>query len=403
MAPDCYHIVVYHGQIQKGPNPAPPSYGAVPISPEHLNTDAVAQDLYGTDRALDSARFDAALFTFHWINIQFYSYPNSTKTEEKDAQKADHWSLVIRHAGTNCGYYLDSMFSNQDVAEQTNTLQLVQTAINRWLHDSNKPLIGRLQAPENQPVQQIISGNRLWQCGVHTIANVIAFVHCGRLGWHKIPTWESAPIGGGRERTMVDDIKDSLHSLMGLSHDKNHDKSRIWNKKQTSKWTKPATKTGKVHLVKVAQATEGLEKEKDADARTMKIDLDDLRKEVASMKSDLITTFRQELITVIREELRALLREELRNQDLKRGDTSTISQPPNVKTREQALDERERALNERERAIAREEALNEREKVLNQRENQLKRKLDELKAVEDTNNKKQKTGQEEQQECLNHQ
>lgn len=408
LAPDCYHILVSCGRIEQGPDDPPPSYGASTIGAAHMSTDYVAQSLYGTDRFLDGERFDRARFTFHWINLQFYNYPDPKKTAEKDAEKEDHWALVIRHAGTNRGHYFDSMFSHHSAGERATRLRLVREAMNRWLGDSGKPLLVDLKAPARQPVQRELKNKGLWQCGVHTMANAIAFIRCGRLGWHNIPAWRGATASTGREADMVDQIGRSLHRLMGLTHDPTEDKSRSFSAKgKKMAWTKPATKSGKADLAKIKAQTvtsagsaaatakaekEAKEKETELEAeedldpeweqeqtneevKKINSELSQLRTTVASMKTELLAAVRSELVAVVRAELGAILGQ---GQGQPATNTTTTTT-----TREQALNEREQNLNAREQALA-------------QRENQLKRKLDESEEDQEISDpKRQKTDQQD--------
>lgn len=140
---------------------------------------------------------------------------------------------------------------------------------------------------------------------------------------------------------MVDEIRHSLHSLMGLSHDKTADLTRRFDKAKMSKWIKPASKTGRAELAKVREAA-AAKKQQDADVQKMRAKLDQVRKELAAMRAE--------------------------------------------------LDKRERAVKQREDAINQtgEQALNDSE-----RENELKRKNDDFEAREDEARKRRRTDQQE--------
>ncbi|KAM7204680.1 hypothetical protein V8F20_003464 [Naviculisporaceae sp. PSN 640] len=220
LAPDCYAIDVGHGfDEQKAGRPFSPRSG-IPFGDDMLSPGRIPG--WGLDRPLDSQRFDQANFTVHWISSQEFSYEEdeTAKTKYKQTAEGAHWSVVIRHRETNEGFYFDSMMENYNNHERRKRLNCVLLGVNQWLRRSKKPLM-RLLHPVITPLQSVKNS-----CGIHTIANVFAFICYGRIGWDQVEPWkpkiaQSKPVTcksskEEAEREMVKNLGKSIHSLLGL-------------------------------------------------------------------------------------------------------------------------------------------------------------------------------------------
>ncbi|KAK1753265.1 hypothetical protein QBC47DRAFT_431694 [Echria macrotheca] len=115
----------------------------------------------------------------------------------------DHFGLIIYHAGSGSAWYLDSL-KYQAEKRRDNS----EKKFEKWLQVSNQTV------PPNftlhlMPVPYQKDG---WSCGLHCIANAVAFVRFGVLGWNNVPA-----LGAGRAADMVKAISKSLHNIMGLA------------------------------------------------------------------------------------------------------------------------------------------------------------------------------------------
>ncbi|KAK4206638.1 hypothetical protein QBC37DRAFT_380896 [Rhypophila decipiens] len=234
IAPPAYHIVEWRGHD-------PTKIGASPDNGIRSKALPLAGDqaiaIYGQERGVDKDSFEAASFTFHFVNLNQYWYAKPEKGERENV--SGHWSLIIRHAATNEAYYLDSMWDKGKThTEQVALQQRILGLFNAWLKESY-PKKKDKNGVEKGPDMEIstlhpINITRQFttnSCGNLSIANLLAFICYGRFGWAAVDAWKPAPgksknkdkklkptyaTKEAAEAEMLKHVGRSLHRLMGL-------------------------------------------------------------------------------------------------------------------------------------------------------------------------------------------
>ncbi|KAK0722677.1 hypothetical protein B0T26DRAFT_703571 [Lasiosphaeria miniovina] len=178
------------------PKPQHRDHMVVPL----LNTN-IEESTLGPLFSLEK-RFNDALFTLHIVH--FYCGVNS-KHKKKGVELA-HYALIIRQRNTGDTFYLDSISEGRpqrgDVAKMM---------LDKLLEDSGIPA-------NNDRHHRVIA---VWpqhdevSCGLHVIANMIAFLEMGVLGWDRIPRWQDKR-GHGDPVKMIRQLTTSLHYIWGL-------------------------------------------------------------------------------------------------------------------------------------------------------------------------------------------
>ncbi|KAK3379647.1 hypothetical protein B0T24DRAFT_612540 [Lasiosphaeria ovina] len=147
-------------------------------------------------------RFNDALFTLHIVH--FYCGVNSKHT--KRGVELAHYALIIRQRNTGDTFYLDSMSEGRPQRGDAAKMML-----DKLLEDSGIPA-------NNNGHHKVIT---IWpqhdevSCGLHVIANIIAFLEMGVLGWDRIPRWQDKR-GHGNPAEMIRQLTTSLHYIWGL-------------------------------------------------------------------------------------------------------------------------------------------------------------------------------------------
>ncbi|KAM7187263.1 hypothetical protein V8F33_011354 [Rhypophila sp. PSN 637] len=227
IAPHAYHIVEWagHDPTKRG---ASPDNGIRSKALSLAGDQAIA--VFGQERGVDKYNFEAASFTFHFVNLNEYWY------DDKETEKVSgHWSLIIRHKGTNEAYYLDSMWdrSGIDNTERVALQQRILGLFNAWLKESFQAEKDQDGVDREISTLHPINVTRQFtpnSCGNLCIANLLAFISYGRFGWADVDAWRPEP---GKTKTakptylakkrseaeMLQDVGRSLHRLMGLRWD----------------------------------------------------------------------------------------------------------------------------------------------------------------------------------------
>ncbi|KAL2268981.1 hypothetical protein VTJ83DRAFT_3827 [Remersonia thermophila] len=166
-----------------------------PDIPFTLSTEMEAQPLTDPhgflepqDRDEYRSKFLQARFTVHLFNFL-----------------GSHWGVIIYRRHTGDSWYFDSM-PGRNALKRANE---ARKALEKWLRASGHP-----PHPNGQTVL-VSTRNQVdgWSCGLHTIANAMAFLRFEVLGWDKIPAWQ-----GTASRQMVTELLTSLHYLMGVTY-----------------------------------------------------------------------------------------------------------------------------------------------------------------------------------------
>ncbi|KAL2020589.1 hypothetical protein VTK56DRAFT_8177 [Thermocarpiscus australiensis] len=152
------------------------------------------------DRTQDAHNFNRALFTVHFVHF---------------SRPVEHWAVVIRQGSTGNTWYMDSV--RRTAAARS---EKAKRALSDWLQRSG------LRDPEAavHTLVQCREQEDSWSCGLHAIANAMAFIRFEALGWGQIPAWRNVD-----ERQMRTQLAESLHNLMGLR----------WNLSPTTSIRKP--------------------------------------------------------------------------------------------------------------------------------------------------------------------
>lgn len=142
---------------------------------------------YYGDRTGDKDRFERALFTAHIVHFT----------------GVEHWALIIRQKSTGNTWYIDS---NPCVELSRRSLKALMIFKDRLRRSG-------ISDPEGAVHKIVVSTKQDddWSCGLHVIANIMAFIRFEVPRWNEIHGW-----GGINARQMRKQLLSCLHSLMGL-------------------------------------------------------------------------------------------------------------------------------------------------------------------------------------------
>ncbi|KAK3942459.1 hypothetical protein QBC46DRAFT_339408 [Diplogelasinospora grovesii] len=135
-------------------------------------------------------QFLKARFTVHWVHC----------TEPL------HYAVIIRQARTGNALYFDSL-----VEGRAARADLARTEFEQWLANSG------ISSPLHWSVVPITCQSEAWSCSIHAMANAMAFLRLGVMGWDKIDHFRRGPNRAGDANKMRDKLIKCLHRLMGLS------------------------------------------------------------------------------------------------------------------------------------------------------------------------------------------
>lgn len=154
-------------------------------------TPALGSELFGEEEVKKHRHlFDQAKFTVHLVHAVW------------------HWAVVVYQPSRGNSWYIDSLPKGR-----VKRSGAAQDALLAWLERSGRP------RPANGRHFQNLSKDQLdsWSCGLHVIANIMAFLRFEVRGWPKIPGWSKT---GARE--MRAELIRCLHHLMALKFDDAH-------------------------------------------------------------------------------------------------------------------------------------------------------------------------------------
>lgn len=133
--------------------------------------------------------FDKARFTVHFVHFHL----------------PEHWAVIILQRSTGNSWYIDSQPGRWTGWRNAKAYSVFKD----WLQRSRRPLPGRA-VHTSVPGRDQMDG---WSCGLHAIANAMAFIRFEVLGWHQIPEWRELD---GRQMRIA--FTRSLHNMMGLDY-----------------------------------------------------------------------------------------------------------------------------------------------------------------------------------------
>ncbi|KAJ4403095.1 hypothetical protein N0V85_005166 [Neurospora sp. IMI 360204] len=165
----------------------------------------LVSDIWGTSSIYGDAssyeqNFDRALYTVHFIHHR----------------DPDHWTVIVRESETGHLWHFDSG-GGED--ERERRLNGAIDRLTTWLRRCNK------QIPETSEAfnVSVTEQTQHWECSLHSIANAMAFLRFGILGWDKLkcialetdadPVPPARSVNADKLRTTM---KRSLHGLWGL-------------------------------------------------------------------------------------------------------------------------------------------------------------------------------------------
>ncbi|KAH6850572.1 hypothetical protein B0I37DRAFT_428789 [Chaetomium sp. MPI-CAGE-AT-0009] len=129
-------------------------------------------------------KFDNAQFTVHLVYHK------------------NHWAILIYQPSNGNSFYLDSL--PDGVKDRS---KRARAEFRNWLQESNKVL-----PPKAQNYQvHVPSQEDAWSCGLHAIANALAFLRYEKIGWNRVHGWK-----GSASKPMRRQLITCLHELMGL-------------------------------------------------------------------------------------------------------------------------------------------------------------------------------------------
>ncbi|KAK3297299.1 uncharacterized protein B0H64DRAFT_431270 [Chaetomium fimeti] len=129
-------------------------------------------------------KFDKAKFTVHMVHLK------------------NHWAVLIYQHSNGNTFYLDSLPKGlQDRNRRA------RDEFRRWLRESDKVL----PRGARHHMIRVPDQEDAWSCGLHALANAMAFLRYESLGWNKIQGWTSMG-----SRPMRRQLITCLHQLMGL-------------------------------------------------------------------------------------------------------------------------------------------------------------------------------------------
>jgi len=187
IAPDCYML-----EIDPAGLPDSKVEEVYELSADALTAkgDEDIATAFGTDRGNDAEKFANAIYTFHLVYLQ-----------------GGDWALIIRHSTTDTAICIDPVFrSDRGIWSR------IEQEFNNWLGKSKQNHIKNFRFPTPPAVTRPD-----WDCGIHVIAHALAFLRFGVPNWAEIPRWRRADTGLPDSPTMVADITESLHRLMGIT------------------------------------------------------------------------------------------------------------------------------------------------------------------------------------------
>ncbi|KAK3359582.1 hypothetical protein B0T25DRAFT_533333 [Lasiosphaeria hispida] len=138
------------------------------------------------DRSKDVAGFENAGYTVHFVHFHVPS---------------NHFALIIRQKESNKAWYLDSVKGDRESRKKRAT-----ETFNKWLSDSGT--CHQLKEADHTIVN-VPEQDDGWSCGLHAIANAVAFCRFKVLGWHKIPRWPRDD-----PQLMLDELIKSIHAIL---------------------------------------------------------------------------------------------------------------------------------------------------------------------------------------------
>ncbi|KAK4164325.1 hypothetical protein QBC43DRAFT_353235 [Cladorrhinum sp. PSN259] len=169
------------------------------------------------------AGFEAAIFSLHPVHL-----------------KNSHFSLIILHkpppdpalpAANQAAWrywYLDSqkccyeddVQTGKTAAEwRSNRANIAAELLTQFLKNSGVNIPGGVL----QPAADVVMTPQLepYTCGLHVVANIIAFIRFERIGWDRVNDWRIVGDPTDRTKRMESSLIMSLHHIMGLKLGRN--------------------------------------------------------------------------------------------------------------------------------------------------------------------------------------
>jgi hypothetical protein len=117
---------------------------------------------------------------------------------------------MICQVPTGRSWYLDSLHD----AHRNERSTKARAALLDWLQRSGRPAPTGVPAAERHETSDTRKQEDGWSCGLHVVANAMAFIRFEVRGWHKIEQLKMRKSKGMRKELLV-----CLHHLMGLKYD----------------------------------------------------------------------------------------------------------------------------------------------------------------------------------------
>ncbi|AEO63039.1 uncharacterized protein THITE_112766 [Thermothielavioides terrestris NRRL 8126] len=140
---------------------------------------------------LHKKAFDNAKITVHFVHF------------------SAHWAVLFYRRSTGQSWYIDSMPEGAAFRSRQ-----AREALRDWLQRSGRPI----PDPKADHFLEVNPEQEdEWSCGIHVIANAMAFIRFEAIGWHRIPEWRQKKSKEVRKALVT-----CLHQLMGLKIDPEH-------------------------------------------------------------------------------------------------------------------------------------------------------------------------------------
>ncbi|KAK4236194.1 hypothetical protein C8A03DRAFT_17140, partial [Achaetomium macrosporum] len=169
---------------------------AFPLGESGLYTDQ--------EKSHHETAFDKAKFTIHFVHFKW----------------PEHWAVIIYRLKTGDSWFIDSLYrryktrdNDEEEKAYRDRSEGARKALTTWLKESNRPI------PEGGQHHCVASTYQVdfWSCGLHAIANAMAFIRFEVLRWNNIPDWK-----GKGPKVMRKQLLTTLHNIMGLKIDPAH-------------------------------------------------------------------------------------------------------------------------------------------------------------------------------------